>query len=105
VGRGRRRHGLDELPQLWNVMRGDMSLVGPRPPLVYEVEQYESRHLRRLAGRPGVTGWWQVNGRFETGFEEMVRLDVEYLERRSLWLDFVILARTVPLVVTRRGAG
>jgi lipopolysaccharide/colanic/teichoic acid biosynthesis glycosyltransferase len=105
VGRVLRKLSLDELPQLWNVLRGEMTLVGPRPPLRYEVEQYEERHLGRLAGRPGVTGWWQVNGRCETSFEEMVELDLEYLARRSLWLDVVIIARTLPAMVSARGAG
>jgi lipopolysaccharide/colanic/teichoic acid biosynthesis glycosyltransferase len=105
VGRVLRKLSLDELPQLWNVLRGEMTLVGPRPPLRYEVDQYEERHLGRLAGRPGVTGWWQVNGRCETSFEEMVELDLEYLERRSLWLDVVIIARTLPAMVSARGAG
>jgi lipopolysaccharide/colanic/teichoic acid biosynthesis glycosyltransferase len=105
VGRVLRRLSLDELPQLWNVVRGQMSLVGPRPPLPYEVEAYESHHFRRLAGPPGLTGWWQVNGRCETSFEDMVRLDVDYLDRRSFWLDLVILARTVPTAISGRGAG
>jgi lipopolysaccharide/colanic/teichoic acid biosynthesis glycosyltransferase len=105
VGRTLRKLSLDELPQLLNVLRGDMTLVGPRPPLRYEVDLYEERHLRRLAGRPGVTGWWQVNGRCETSFEEMVELDLEYLARRSLWLDVVIIARTLPAMVSTRGAG
>jgi lipopolysaccharide/colanic/teichoic acid biosynthesis glycosyltransferase len=105
VGRVLRRFSLDELPQLWNVVRGDMALVGPRPPLGYEVEQYDEHHLARLAAEPGVTGWWQVNGRCETSFEEMVDLDLEYLERRSFWFDLTILLRTVPAVVTSRGAG
>jgi lipopolysaccharide/colanic/teichoic acid biosynthesis glycosyltransferase len=105
VGRVLRKLSLDELPQLWNVLCGQMALVGPRPPLRYEVDLYEERHLRRLAGRPGVTGWWQVNGRCETTFEEMVELDLEYLDRRSLWLDLVILVRTLPAMVSTRGAG
>jgi lipopolysaccharide/colanic/teichoic acid biosynthesis glycosyltransferase len=105
VGRILRKLSLDELPQLWNVLLGQMSLVGPRPPLGYEVDQYEEHHLRRLAGYAGLTGWWQVNGRCETSFEEMVQLDVEYLERRSLWLDLVILVRTLPAMVSTRGAG
>jgi lipopolysaccharide/colanic/teichoic acid biosynthesis glycosyltransferase len=105
VGRVLRKLSLDELPQLWNVLCGQMALVGPRPPLRYEVDQYEDRHLRRLAGCAGLTGWWQVNGRCETSFEEMVELDLEYLERRSLWLDLVILVRTLPAMVSTRGAG
>jgi lipopolysaccharide/colanic/teichoic acid biosynthesis glycosyltransferase len=105
VGRVLRKLSFDELPQLWNVLCGHMALVGPRPPLRYEVDQYEEHHLRRLAGCAGLTGWWQVNGRCETSFEEMVQLDVEYLERRSLWLDLVILVRTLPAMVSTRGAG
>ena len=105
VGRVLRTLSLDELPQLWNVLKGDMSLVGPRPPLPYEVVHYEPRHLRRLAAVPGITGWWQVNGRCETSFEEMVRLDLEYLERRSLTMDLRILGKTLPAMCKTRGAG
>ena len=105
VGRPIRKLSLDELPQLWNVLTGQMALVGPRPPLCYEVADYEEHHLRRLAARPGITGWWQVNGRSETSFEEMMRLDLEYLDRRSLWLDIVIILRTLPAIVSTRGAG
>ena len=105
VGRVLRKTSLDELPQLWNVVRGEMSLVGPRPPIVYEVEMYESRHLRRLAAPLGITGLWQVSGRADLSFEEMVELDLEYIERRSLLFDIEILLRTIPAVLTRRGAG
>jgi len=100
-----RRLSLDELPQLWNVIKGDMSLVGPRPPIPYEVEKYERRHLRRLAALPGITGLWQVSGRCETTFEEMVQLDLEYIEKQSLWLDLKILLKTVPAVINAKGAG
>jgi lipopolysaccharide/colanic/teichoic acid biosynthesis glycosyltransferase len=99
-----RRLSLDELPQLWNVIKGDMSLVGPRPPLPYEVEMYDARHMQRLASPPGLTGWAQINGRCAIGFEEMVRLDIEYMQRRSTWFDMRILLMTVPLVLSRRGA-
>jgi len=104
VGRFLRRSSLDELPQLWNVLRGEMSLVGPRPPIPYEVEHYPPHWLARFAVKPGVTGLWQVNGRSELTMEEMVKLDIEYAERRSLWLNLRILARTVPVVLTARGA-
>lgn len=104
VGRILRKLSLDELPQLWNVVRGDMSLVGPRPPLPYEVEMYQARHLRRLASPPGLTGLAQVRGRAAIGVDDLVRLDLEYLERRSMWLDLKILVLTVPAVVTARGA-
>jgi lipopolysaccharide/colanic/teichoic acid biosynthesis glycosyltransferase len=103
-GRALRRSSLDELPQLWNVLRGEMSLVGPRPPIPYEVEHYPPHWFARFAVKPGVTGLWQVNGRSEVTLEEMVRLDVEYTHRRSLWFNLSILARTVPAVLSGRGA-
>jgi lipopolysaccharide/colanic/teichoic acid biosynthesis glycosyltransferase len=99
-----RRTSIDELPNLFNVLRGEMSLVGPRPPLPREVAHYQPRHLQRLAAKPGITGLWQVRGRSEIGFEEMVDLDLEYIERWSLWLDVMILARTPFVVVNGRGA-
>jgi lipopolysaccharide/colanic/teichoic acid biosynthesis glycosyltransferase len=94
-----RKMSIDELPQLFNVLRGDMSLVGPRPPLAYEVEEYEPWVLRRLEVRPGMTGLWQVSGRSKVGVQEMFRLDVEYVERRSLGLDLKILLLTIPTVL------
>ena len=94
VGRLLRRLSLDELPQLWNVLRGDMSLVGPRPTLRYQVEQYTPRQRRRLETKPGITGWAQVKGRARLPWAERIELDVWYVEHRSLWLDLVILART-----------
>jgi lipopolysaccharide/colanic/teichoic acid biosynthesis glycosyltransferase len=103
VGRFLRSWSLDELPQLWNVLRGDMSLVGPRPVIEYEVEQYPDWYLRRFAVKPGMTGLWQVSGRNERTYEEMVRFDVEYAERRSLWMDLRILARTAIVVMRRQG--
>jgi lipopolysaccharide/colanic/teichoic acid biosynthesis glycosyltransferase len=94
VGRALRRLSLDELPQLWNVLRGDMSLVGPRPTLRYQVDQYTERQRRRLDVRPGITGWAQVQGRAALPWAERIELDVWYVEHRSPWLDLRILART-----------
>jgi lipopolysaccharide/colanic/teichoic acid biosynthesis glycosyltransferase len=104
VGRLLRRTSLDELPQLWNVMRGEMSLVGPRPPIPYEVDHYPQHWFGRFAVKPGVTGLWQVSGRCELTVQEMVSLDIEYVQRRSFWLNLWILVRTIPAVLTRRGA-
>ena len=104
AGRWLRRWSLDELPQLWNVVRGDMSLVGPRPGLASEVEAYESWQLARLAVRPGLTGAWQVSGRSEVGFDDCVRMDLAYIENCSLRGDLIILAKTIPAVLRRRGA-
>jgi lipopolysaccharide/colanic/teichoic acid biosynthesis glycosyltransferase len=100
-----RRSSLDELPQLWNVLRGEMSLVGPRPPIPYEVERYPPHWFARFAVKPGVTGLWQVSGRSEVSLEQMIELDVEYVRRRSVLLNLWILLRTVPAVLTTRGAG
>jgi lipopolysaccharide/colanic/teichoic acid biosynthesis glycosyltransferase len=100
-----RKFSLDELPQLWNVLRGDMSLVGPRPPLAYEVELYSEEQLARLASKPGITGWAQVRGRCTIDFEEMLRLDLHYVANRSIWLDVKVLLLTVPLVLSTKGAG
>lgn len=105
VGRILRKTSLDELPQLLNVIRGDMSLVGPRPPLPYEVAVYEEWHKRRLEAIPGITGLWQVEGRNQVSFDEMVRLDLSYIERQSLWLDLKILLKTPLSVFMGRGAG
>ncbi|MCL5946518.1 MAG: sugar transferase, partial [Chloroflexi bacterium] len=104
VGRVIRRLSIDELPQLWNVVRGDMSLVGPRPPLQSEVDQYEPWHYLRLKAMPGVTGLWQVNGRSQLSFDEGVMLDLIYMSRCSLWFDLWMLLRTIPAVLTSRGA-
>jgi lipopolysaccharide/colanic/teichoic acid biosynthesis glycosyltransferase len=104
VGRLLRKTSLDELPQLWNVLKGEMSLVGPRPDLPYSVELYKPWHYKRLAARPGISGLWQVKGRAETSFEEMVRIDIEYIENQSLVLDLKIILSTVLAVVSRRGA-
>ncbi len=100
-----RRTSLDELPQLWNVLRGEMSLVGPRPPIPYEVERYPAHWFERFAVKPGLTGLWQVSGRSEVSLEEMIELDCEYVRRRSLLLNVLILLRTVPAVLSARGAG
>jgi lipopolysaccharide/colanic/teichoic acid biosynthesis glycosyltransferase len=104
VGRLLRKSSLDELPQLWNVIRGEMALVGPRPVIPYEAELYPSAYHGRFAVKPGLTGLWQVSGRNERTYEEMVRLDVEYAERNSIGLDLLILAKTVWVVLTRKGA-
>jgi lipopolysaccharide/colanic/teichoic acid biosynthesis glycosyltransferase len=104
VGRWIRKWSLDELPQLFNVVRGDMTLVGPRPAIPYEVAEYPSWYLQRFTVKPGLTGYWQVSGRSERTYEEMVRLDIEYTERRSLALDLSILCRTPWIVLSRKGA-
>jgi lipopolysaccharide/colanic/teichoic acid biosynthesis glycosyltransferase len=93
-GRLLRRLSIDEVPQLWNVVRGDMSLVGPRPTLAYQVERYTPRQRRRLEVKPGITGWAQVHGRARLPWDERIELDVWYVEHRSPWLDLKILART-----------
>jgi lipopolysaccharide/colanic/teichoic acid biosynthesis glycosyltransferase len=102
LGRILRRTSLDEVPQLMNVLRGEMSLVGPRPPLPSEVEGYDLWHRRRLSMKPGITGLWQVNGRREPNFDRWVEIDLEYIDSWSLWLDFRILARTVPAMLEGR---
>jgi lipopolysaccharide/colanic/teichoic acid biosynthesis glycosyltransferase len=94
LGRFLRKSSLDELPQLLNVLRGEMSLVGPRPPIPYEVEAYDLWHRRRFLAKPGITGLWQVEGRSRVKFGEMVRLDLQYVESWSPWLDIKILLRT-----------
>jgi lipopolysaccharide/colanic/teichoic acid biosynthesis glycosyltransferase len=94
VGRVLRRLSVDELPQLWNVLRGDMSIVGPRPTLAYQVERYTPRQRRRLEVKPGITGWAQIHGRARLPWSDRIELDVWYVEHRSPWLDAKILART-----------
>jgi lipopolysaccharide/colanic/teichoic acid biosynthesis glycosyltransferase len=104
VGTLLRRTSIDELPQLWNVLRGEMSLVGPRPPIEYEVDRYPLEAFRRFAVRPGITGLWQVRGRSLLTFPQMIELDTEYVERRSLPLNLKILLLTLPAVIHGKGA-
>lgn len=104
VGKFLRKTSLDELPQLLNVLKGEMSLVGPRPPIPYEVEAYRPWHRRRMLVKPGITGLWQVNGRSRTTFDDMVRLDLRYARAWSPWLDFKILLRTPRAIFSREGA-
>ena len=105
IGRVLRRSSLDELPQFLNVLIGDMSLVGPRPPIPYEVECYDIWHRRRLlAVKPGITGLWQVSGRSKVGFDDMVRLDLKYARSWSIWLDIKILIKTPHAVLSGEGA-
>jgi lipopolysaccharide/colanic/teichoic acid biosynthesis glycosyltransferase len=103
VGRILRRFSLDELPNLVNVLRGDMAIVGPRPTIQAQVDQYTERQLRRLEVKPGITGWAQVNGRASLPWPERIELDVWYVEHRSIWLDLRILAKTARLVLTGHG--
>jgi lipopolysaccharide/colanic/teichoic acid biosynthesis glycosyltransferase len=104
IGAFLRKFSLDELPQLLNVVKGDMSLVGPRPVPPYEVAGYRDQHFNRLAALPGITGYWQVKGRCRVSFEEMIRMDVEYIRNASVLLDLKILVLTIPAVLSRRGA-
>jgi lipopolysaccharide/colanic/teichoic acid biosynthesis glycosyltransferase len=104
TGRILRRYSLDELPQLFNVLRGDMSLVGPRPPLPYEWDMYDARARLRLSVPPGITGLWQVSGRNVLDFHQMIELDLGYIARWSFWLDLWIVLRTPLVVITARGA-
>jgi exopolysaccharide biosynthesis polyprenyl glycosylphosphotransferase len=104
VGRGLRRFSLDELPQLWNVFRGDMSFVGPRPAVPEEVEQYEDWQRRRLRMRPGLTCTWVLEGRSHVDFNRWMQLDLKYIDNWSLWLDAKIFLRTIPIVLSGRGA-
>jgi len=104
VGGFLRRSSLDEIPQIINVLKGDMSIVGPRPPLKSEVEQYQKWQRRRLDVKPGITCLWQISGRSEIGFDEWMRLDLEYLRTRSLRTDLLIFLKTIPAVIRRKGA-
>ncbi len=103
VGRLLRKYSLDELPQFFNVLKGDMSVVGPRPPIASEVREYKLSHLRRLDVTPGVTGLWQVQGRQDPSFDSYVSLDVAYIENWSIWLDIKIILRTVAVVFAGTG--
>ena len=98
VGRYLRRYSLDELPQLFNVLRGDMSLVGPRPSPVDEFEMYQTSHLRRLDVKPGITGLWQIVGRRDPAFDRAMEVDRDYVDRWSVWLDLAILVKTIPVL-------
>jgi lipopolysaccharide/colanic/teichoic acid biosynthesis glycosyltransferase len=104
VGRWLRKFSFDELPQLYNVLIGDMSLVGPRPPLPREVAKYSPAHRRRLAIKPGITCIWQISGRANIDFSGQVQLDVDYIEKQDFWTDLLILTRTVPAVLSGKGA-
>ena len=104
IGRWMRTTSLDEIPQFLNVLKGEMSLVGPRPPLPEEVAHYEPWQCGRLAVRPGITCLWQISGRSTIGFQEWMRLDLEYIRHQSFWLDLKILLRTIPAVLSREGA-
>ena len=104
LGRILRKSSLDELPQLLNVIKGDMSLVGPRPAIPYEVEMYQPWHRRRLETLPGMTGLWQVTARSSADFDESIRLDIQYVEQQSLWLDLKILMKTPLVVISCKGA-
>jgi lipopolysaccharide/colanic/teichoic acid biosynthesis glycosyltransferase len=103
VGKFIRKTSLDELPQFLNVLRGEMTLVGPRPPLQYEVEQYSPRDMLRLCGKPGLTGIWQVYGRSQVPFHEMVEMDIYYLQQQSTWLDLKLIVLTIPVMLSGRG--
>ena len=105
LGQILRRSSLDELPQIWNVLRGEMSFVGPRPPIPYEVELYQDWHKGRFAALPGITGFWQVEGRNRVSFDEMVRMDIYYIRQMSLWFDLLIILKTPMAMLIGKGAG
>ncbi|WP_269085302.1 sugar transferase [Peribacillus muralis] len=104
IGKFIRKTSIDELPQLWNVLKGDMSLVGPRPPLLREVEEYTSYDKQRLLVTPGCTGLWQVSGRNETSFSQMVELDLIYIKKSTIFFDLKILVKTVLVLISGKGA-
>jgi exopolysaccharide biosynthesis polyprenyl glycosylphosphotransferase len=99
IGKLIRKTSIDELPQLFNVLKGDMSLVGPRPPIPREVVKYDAWHKLRLSVKPGLTGLWQISGRNGIGFEDMVRLDLKYIRERGFWYDLKIIFRTIPVLI------
>lgn len=103
IGAWLRKTSMDELPQLINIIKGDMSLVGPRPPISYEIENYQPWHMERLKAVPGLTGIWQVSGRSEVSFDDMVRMDVRYINQWSFWQDLAIIFKTVPVVLKGTG--
>jgi len=103
MGRWLRRYSIDELPQLWNVLRGEMSIVGPRPAPLREVEAYDVWHRRRLSMKPGITGLWQITSRLDEDFDRRAELDMAYIEHWSLRLDLAIVFRTIPAVLRRPG--
>jgi lipopolysaccharide/colanic/teichoic acid biosynthesis glycosyltransferase len=103
IGRIIRKVSFDELPQVINILRGEMSLVGPRPPIPYEVQEYSERERLRLCGKPGLTGFWQVYGRSRVTFDKMVDMDITYLQQQSIWLDLKLIVLTVPVLLTGRG--
>jgi lipopolysaccharide/colanic/teichoic acid biosynthesis glycosyltransferase len=104
VGRILRKYSLDELPQFFNVLRGEMSIVGPRPPIASEVKEYKLSHLRRLDVTPGITGLWQVQARQDPSFDNYISLDVTYIDNWSIWLDLKIIARTIGVVLGGTGS-
>ena len=104
IGKIIRKYSLDELPQLINIVLGDMSLVGPRPPIPYEVEEYQPWHYRRFEAKPGLTGLWQVTSRSSADFDDMVHLDIQYIEQQDLWLDIKIIVKTPRVVLSTQGA-
>ncbi|HEB12693.1 MAG TPA: sugar transferase [Actinobacteria bacterium] len=104
MGKWLRKYSVDEVPQFVNVLKGEMSLVGPRPPIPEEVQDYQDWHLERLAVKPGITGLWQTTGRSDLTFDEMVKLDIDYIRNWTIWLDIVLLLKTLPAVLARRGA-
>jgi lipopolysaccharide/colanic/teichoic acid biosynthesis glycosyltransferase len=103
IGAFLRKTSMDELPQLFNILKGEMTLVGPRPPIAYEIENYQPWHMERLKAVPGLTGLWQISGRSSVSFDDMVRLDIRYINEWSLWRDLVIMAKTLPVVLKGTG--